>query len=134
MPWEISDEEMRGSFEVVRLEDLPPDGIEVVPSVDQACGCHWCEADWPAIANTAVAILEAGIDPLNDAAIHSHSEALGWRENGWLQSLFNPTQAIIVLRDSQQFTNGRHRTHALRVAGVERCVVYTGRGEMPYDT
>ena len=137
MPWEISDDEARASFEVVRVADLPPidrADISVVPADDRPCGCYWCEADWRAIADAAVRIFEEGIDPLDHDAVLTRAEELGLPadERGWLVGLFSPTQAIIELRGCGQFTNGMHRTHALRIAGVERCVVYTGRGELPY--
>ena len=64
MAWEITDDEVRASFEVVNLDALPPiDGadIEVLPSVGRACGCYWCQADWKAIAAASVTILEEGI-------------------------------------------------------------------------
>jgi hypothetical protein len=138
MAWEITDDEARASFEVVRIEDLPPINradIQTVPSDHGACGCYWCQADWRAIAAASVTIFEEGIDPLDNAAIDERGIALGLGrdECGWLLSLFSPTNAIVVLRESKQFTNGMHRTHALRAAGAERCVVYTGRGEIPYD-
>jgi hypothetical protein len=136
MTWEISDAETRASFEVVRVDDLPPvdrEDINVVPSADRACGCYWCESDWQSIAAASVAILDEGIDPLDYEAIESRALALGLDSvaRGWLHTLFSPVDAIIVLRGGREFTNGMHRTHALRLAGVGRCVVYTGRGELP---
>ncbi len=137
VPWEISDEEARGSFEVVRVEDLPPvdrEDIQVVLSPDRSCGCYWCQADWAAIARAAVTIFEASIDPLDQEAVGTRAKELGLNADdlGWLLGLFDPVDGIVVLRDSKQFTNGMHRTHALRMAGVDQCVVYTGRGELPY--
>ena len=136
MAWEISDDEARSSFEVVDVSFLPaidhPD-IRLVPSVDRPCGCHHCHADWQSIAAAAVLIFEEGIDPLDRPAISSRAEVLGLdeRHRRWLLDLFSPTQGIIVLRDNEEFTNGMHRTHALRMYGVERCVIYTGKGELP---
>jgi hypothetical protein len=134
MSWELSDDEARASFEVVQLEDLPPVNradIPHIPSDDRPCGCYWCQANWKAIADGSVTILEEGIDPLDPLAIDARAEELGLdlESRGWLLTLFSPVDAIIVLRNSQQFTNGMHRTHALRLAGVDRCVVYTGTGE-----
>jgi hypothetical protein len=82
-----------------------------------------------------VRLQRPGVDPLDHNGILARATELGLTsdERGWLIGLFSPTQAITVLRDSGQFTNGMHRTHALRMAGVERCVVYTGRGELPHD-
>jgi hypothetical protein len=136
--WEISDDEVRASFEVVRVADLPAVSradIPVVSAEGKPCGCYWCEPDWRAIAAVSVQILEEGTDPLDHNALSTRAEELGLSadERGWLHGLFSPGAAIIVLRDSRQFMNGMHRIHALRMAGVERCVVYTGRGELPYE-
>jgi hypothetical protein len=137
LPWEITEDEERASFEVLDVGSLPPidrDDIKIVPAADRPCGCYWCEADWALIAACSVTILEEGVDPLDRVAVATRGRELGVAEEdvGWLISLFSPHNAIVVLRDSHQFTNGMHRTHALRMAGVERCVVYTGRGELPY--
>ncbi len=138
MPWEISDQEARNSFEVVRVEDLPPvdrEDIEIVPSPNRPCGCYWCEANWKAITLAAVTIFEEGVDPLDGKAVEARGKALGLESEDlwWLLSLFDPVDGIIVPRDSRQFTNGMHRMHAFRMAGVERVVVYTGKGELPYE-
>ena len=134
MPWEISDDEARASFEVMRVDDLPHidrADITVLPSPDRPCGCYWCEPDWKSIAEASVTILEAGVDPLDHAAIDARAREfdLDSESREWLHSLFSPVNGIIVIRDSHVFTNGMHRTHALRMARVIRCVVYTGRGE-----
>ena len=138
MSWKIRDEEARNSFEVVRVADLPPvnrGDIPIVAADGKPCGCYWCQWDWRAIAAASVRIFEEGIDPLDHDAVVERAEQLGLSvdECAWLSSLFNPGAGIIVLRGCGQFTNGMHRTHALRMAGVERCVVYTGRGELPYE-
>lgn len=138
MPWDISDDETRASFEIVHVDDLPPvdrPDIGVVPAADRPCGCYSCQPDWQAIARASVTILEEGIDPLDAAAIESRAQELDLDPEcrRWLHDLFSPSQAIIVLRDSRTFTNGMHRTHALRMAGVDRCVIYTGKGELPYE-
>lgn len=138
MPWGITEEEERASFEVLRVADLPPverDDIPVVPHSSRPCGCYWCDANWPTIARVAVEALETGIDPFDDEEIARRAQAAGLSSEdvGWLFTLFNPSQSIMVLRNGGQFTNGMHRTHALRMHGVERCVVYTGKGERPYE-
>jgi hypothetical protein len=137
MPWEISEDEERKSFEVVEVSSLPVidrADIEVIPSNDRPCGCHWCDGDWLMIAAASVQILEEGIDPLDPDAVitRGQTHGLGDGDLEWLASLFNPTQAIIHLRNCGQFTNGMHRTHALRMAGVQRIVVY-GKGERPFE-
>ena len=136
--WELSDDEKRSSFEILWVHDLPPidrDDIRIVPSLLRRCGCHHCKGNWPKISRVAVEILEAGIDPLDHDAIvaRAHQARLNARDRGWLYSLFYPSEAITVLRGSREYTNGMHRVHALRVAGVDRCVVYTGRGERLLD-
>lgn len=102
----------------------------MVPTADGRCGCDWCRgSDWPKIAAASVAILESGIDPLHEEAVAELGQAFGLSDEdlGWLLSLFSPRDGIVHLRDCGQFTNGMHRTHALRMAGVERVVVYTGK-------
>jgi hypothetical protein len=137
MSWEITDDEARKSFEIVEVSSLPPidrNDIKVVPSDDRVCGCHWCDGDWMTIAAASVQILEEGIDPLDQDAVVARAEALGVsdRDLRWLASLFSPTDGIVHLRDCGQFTNGTHRARALRMAGVQHVVVYTGKGELPY--
>ena len=124
---------------MVRVSDLPlidrPD-IRSVPSSspDRACGCYYCAADWRGIAGASVALLREGLDPLDRDAILSRAEKLlpHERERGWLMALFG-SEPITVLRGDDTFTSGTHRTHALRMHGVEECVVYTGSGELPYE-
>lgn len=126
--------EQRASFEVLALDELPAIvGVELRPSKHGACCLH-CEADWPRIAGAAVQWLESGRDPLDRTAIERHARRLGLDVDStrWLLSLFKPWDAIVWLRRGGQFVNGQHRLHALRAAGVERCVVYTGRGERPH--
>ena len=129
--WE--EEEIRRSFEVVSLDDLPPDDLEVEIELAHAasCVCAWCSVDWLVIAEASIAILESGVDPLDSDAVHAMASELGLSggERNWTESLFCPTEAIAVLKNTSYFTNGRHRTHVLRRAGVERAVVYTGRAE-----
>ena len=95
MPWEITDDEARASFEVVDVESLPPierDDIKTVPASDRNCGCYWCEADWPVVAKCAVTILQEGVDPLDHTAVASRGRELGIADSdvGWLLSLFSP--------------------------------------------
>lgn len=130
-----TEEQLRASFEVVCLSELPPTpSAELRPSKRGACCLH-CEADWPRIAAAAVQWLESGSDPLDYAGIERHAQGLGLDHESirWLDSLFRPSWAICWLCRSGQLVNGRHRLHALRAAGVERCVVYTGKGEPRAD-
>jgi hypothetical protein len=135
----ITDDEARASFELVRVDDLPPvdrPDIPVVHTDDgRPCGCDWCQHNWRKIAAASVTIFEEGVDPLDRDAIDARAGELGLAndERGLLLTLFSPTDAIIELRHCGQYTNGMHRVHALRMAGVEVCVVYTGKGEAPWD-
>jgi len=129
----LTDDELRRSFEVVPVSDLPStDGLELVPSDRDACCAH-CEADWPQVADVAVAWLESGGDPLDLAGLdrRARDAQLGADELDALWSLF--ADPITWFRGRDRYVNGRHRVHALRAAGVERCVVYTGRGEPGHE-
>ena len=127
----FTDEEAGASFEVVPLSALPStDGLDLYPSERGAC-CYHCETDWRRITDAAVRWLESGSDPLDFEAIQRRAKEVGLdnREVEGLLRLFNPHVAIAWLGEADRLTNGRHRLHALRASGVERCVAYTGRGE-----
>jgi hypothetical protein len=99
-------------------------------SAERSCGCKYCGADWPRIPSASVAILEEEIDLRDRGAIKSRAAALGLEgdEIGWLWSLFGEPITYIRRADQSVFSDGAHRLHALRVAGVERIVVCTGDG------
>lgn len=124
----ISDDEIRASFEVVQLENLPSlDGVKLSTTKLESFG----EFDWPRIAAAAVTVLRTGVDPLDEDAIDHEALKCGLdaNETEWLHSLFSPTTAIAVLGGAPYFHEGRHRTHVMRAQGVKECVVYTGRAE-----
>jgi hypothetical protein len=68
----------------------------VVHSEERAWGCHYYEADWPAIASAAVAIFEESIDPLDDDAIFARNEAVGEQSLDGLAQLV--AMAVVVSR------------------------------------
>jgi hypothetical protein len=109
------------------LPDVDPlqDDFRDDPS---ACPCGYHDADWNAIADATVAALDAGVDPLDHAALAAFAaRALSTAEDRvWFDSLFS--DPIVAQPGGDGFTNGRRRTHALRLAGVERCAVDTGAG------
>ena len=135
----FTDDELRDSFEVVSLSALPsiddPEELPLEPDewrfprLNLDAYVH--VADWRRIAEVAVEWLESGSDPLDVAAIaeHARKRELDSDDIDWLLSLFRPFDAIEWLRGGSKVTGGRKRLHALRAAGVKRCVVYTGRGE-----
>jgi len=128
----MSASERRASYEVILLAVLPDDGIAIEGQPDGSCGCYWCRAadDWRAIACASVRLLTSGVDPLETALDGSEEpRQLTWRDRDLLCSLF--AAPIVKLRGAAEFMDGRHRVHALRMAGAEWCVVYTGRGERP---
>jgi hypothetical protein len=111
--------EALASFEVVELSELP--------ETDEQEAERYGEENWAAIARIAVELFEGGVSPRDDEAIL----ARGRRELttdgcGLLRSLF--CDPIAIPKDASAFINGRHRTSAMRAAGVKRCVVDTDRG------
>jgi len=128
----LSDDEQRASFEVVELSLLPPDRIEretPKPGSGRTCGCFHCRREWRRIAAVSVEVLEQGVDPLDREAVlaYAASSLSGDRDRLCLCSLFS--DPIVVSPGEEVFTNGRHRTHAMRMAGVERAAIYTKAGE-----
>lgn len=126
------DEQRRNSYEVVELARLPPDDIDEVPPSPRStrpCGCYHCQGNWRRIAAGSVAVLERGIDPIDGDAISAFARSFlrTKRDQRWLVSLFR--DPIVVAPGEEAFTNGRHRTHAMRMVGVERAAIYTKAGE-----
>jgi hypothetical protein len=107
------------SFEVVDLADLPATNGEEAD--------RYRDADWPAIAELAVTLLKEGVSPHDEEAIRARGRVgLTGEDRGLLQSLF--FDPIAIPREASAFINGRHRTAAMRAAGVKSCVVHTDRG------
>lgn len=117
----VEDEERRdlASFEVIQLVSLPETNEELAE--------RYGKEDWLAIAAIAVDLLESGVSPRDDAKILARGkEELTEDGCGLLRSLFRDPIAIPL--EGSAFINGRHRTAAMRTAGVRRCVVHTDRG------
>jgi hypothetical protein len=107
------------SFEVVELSELP--------ETEEAEAERYSEEDWPAIAQISVELLEAGVSAHDDDAIMARGRnELTSTGCGLLHSLFH--DPIAIPQEASAFINGRHRTAAMRAAGVKRCVVHTDRG------
>lgn len=126
------DEQRRNSYEVVELAQLPADGIQGAPPSPRStrpCGCYHCRGNWRRIAGASVAVLERGIDPLDGDAVAAFARSFlrAKRDQRWLVSLF--WDPIVVAPGEEAFTNGRHRTHAMRMVGVEFAAIYTKAGE-----
>lgn len=122
------------SFEVIEVSSLPNTDRAnrmLQASEDRLCGCRYCAADWSRISSTSVAVLESGIDLGDQEAINAYAANLGLEDEdlGWLLSLFG-SEPITYIREPDQhvFSEGRHRVHALRVAGAERVAICTNRG------
>jgi hypothetical protein len=107
------------SFEVVDLAELPATDTELAE--------RYLDADWCAIAGLAVDLLEGGVSPHDDEAIQARGAAVLPDDDGVLlwSLFFTP---IAIPREATAFIDGRHRTAAMRAAGVRRCVVHTDRG------
>jgi hypothetical protein len=110
---------------VVPLDSLPPDGIDHEPVQGRVCGCAVCLAadDWRVIAHAAVECVENGAGPHDFTAIVATVKRNGLDQGargGWHvgDMLGDP---IVV--HGEEYLNGRHRTHACRVAGADHIVV-----------
>jgi hypothetical protein len=124
--------ERRASFAITQLEELPHDGVErqeTEGAGSRACGCEYCSGSWPAIARASICALRSLLDPLDPSELARFAEIRlkAERDRRWFLSLFS--HPIEVIPGTGVFTNGRHRTHALRVAEVSQVVIYTGAGE-----
>lgn len=120
----------RRTFSVGNVADLPPvdleeEGLPATPS--GRCRCDHCQGDWLKIAAASVQALEDGIDPLDYEAVTRFAlkSLSSDADRLWLASLFRDPIALYSW-DAGYFVNGRHRTHALREAGVTRCAVSVG--------
>jgi len=107
------------SFEVMALAELPETEEEEAE--------RWSMANWPSIAQIAVELWEAGVSARDqESIVERGSRDLGPEDCGLLWSLFY--DPIAIPTENTAFINGRHRTAAMRAAGVIRCVVHTDKG------
>jgi hypothetical protein len=108
----------RRSFDVVPVDKLP---VTDQGSLRRGGSVDYEGADWKAIAVAAESYLATGGDPNDseDACRVGRETGLSESDLHWLQDLFSDP---ISLSDDN-YGNGRHRTEAMREAGVERIVI-----------
>lgn len=87
---------------------------------DTTCQAH--RADWAAAAQAAVAVLEAGTARERDALLDALAATNLPSETARAAASFF-TQPIAWVPGSATVINGQHRSCALKLAGVQRCVV-----------
>lgn len=111
----------RASFAFVSVDDLPP---AVQADELQRWNPEYTKIDWKRIQAAAKQYLDRGGDPL-DLGMLDQSQAmreLTDDERPWLRSLFSDTICYPV-DDPTLFSNGRHRTLAMRQQGVSSVLV-----------
>jgi hypothetical protein len=120
------DQQRRRGFVVLLVEALPDTDAALGLAPGPApCSCRECSAgDWRAISRAAVQLL-AQMDPLGIEEIRSAVAglALSREEREFVVGLFRKPIELWP----GGYNNGRHRAHALRRAGAEKCVVWLGR-------
>ncbi|MCU1494509.1 MAG: hypothetical protein JWO62_2273 [Acidimicrobiaceae bacterium] len=90
---------------------------------DDCARCRYHDADWRAIADESVRIVEGlGVRDQEEYLAAAVRSGLGEDNLGWLKSLF--FDPIDVAGGS--YTNGQHRGCALRFSGAAKAVVVTG--------
>lgn len=106
----------RAAFCIRPLASLPDAGVDIV-------GWHGADVDWRSVANVAVEILNADVDPLDHEAIRRCVLAAKLRKSDreWAIELF--TNPIGIYAGSRRWVDGRHRIEAMRQAGVVVCVL-----------
>jgi hypothetical protein len=107
--------------------------LESLTPVDLA-GCRYHKANWEAIADESVRVLNQVGDRANvdDYISSAQGSKLASREKGWLISLFDDP----ILVGGGSYTNGQHRGCALRFSGSERAAIHIddeSLGEMCAD-
>lgn len=84
--------------------------------------CPYHDADWKAIADVSVRIIETlGRRDPDDYASAARDAPLRGRDRGWLVSLFSDPIYI----GGGAYTNGQHRGCALRFSGAKRAAIAT---------
>jgi hypothetical protein len=106
----------RAAFCIRPLVSLPDTEVDID-------GWHGAEVDWRSVANVAVEIMNADVDPLDHEEIRRRVLAaqLRRRDRGWAEQLF--TNPIGIHAGSGRWVDGRHRIEAMRRAGVGMCVL-----------
>jgi len=112
----ISDEEYeRSAFQGVPIASLPATGVDLV-------GWPGARVDWRSVTQFAIAIFNAGVDPLDESAIRQEvgGARLDRRDRSWARELFLDPIAIYAM--GRRRSNGRHRVEAMRQADVPECL------------
>jgi hypothetical protein len=86
--------------------------------------CEYHQADWLAIADASIAVLESVADSKRDLVVACADQALPSDDLYWLMSLF--ADPIMWRRGGDGVENGQHRVCALRAAGAASVAVDTG--------
>jgi hypothetical protein len=85
------------------------------PRIEQ---CRFHRPDWVRVAETGVALINAGKAP-KDGVLDTALAELGPEEQWALESLY--FHAIWI--NGPELGNGQHRVCAMKLAGVERCPI-----------
>jgi hypothetical protein len=111
----LAEEGVEGELEAGRrfLSTLSP---------EEWAQCPYHEADWAAIADESVSIIERlGPCEPHDYFVEASRSSLGEEDRGWLLSLFRDPVDVA----GGSYTNGQHRGCALRFSGAQRAAVVT---------
>ena len=106
----------------LRALDAGRDFLESL-TTDDLARCRYHDADWRAIAEESVRILDACGDRADTDVYHdaARQSSLPKIERGWLCSLFVDP----VFIGDESYTSGQHRGCALRFSGAERAAIHT---------
>jgi hypothetical protein len=110
------DDYERTAFRVVSIDTLPDSEVDLA-------GWHGPHVDWYSVSQVAVEIFEAGVDPLDHDEVKRRVTESELRpgDRSWAEGLF--CEPVGIYRRSRRWVDGRHRTNAMRGAGVKRCLV-----------
>jgi hypothetical protein len=106
----------RAAFGIQPLASLPRTGVDIA-------GWDGAGVDWRSVADVAVELMNAHVDPLDEDEVRRLVVAAKLRRNDreWAIQLF--TNPIGIYAESRNWVDGRHRVEAMRQAGVEMCVL-----------
>jgi hypothetical protein len=97
------------------MDTLPDSEVDLA-------GWHGAHVDWYSVSQVAVEVFEAGVDPLDRGEVKHRVAQSNLREadRSWAEDLF--CQPVAIYSRSRLWVDGRHRTQAMREAGVKRCL------------
>ncbi len=115
-------EAQRASFQIVSAQDLPP-AIES-DQLQRWDDTSYSSVNWKRVNEIASQYLSGGGDPLDPSACRNWAREQGVddEEVAWASSLFSESIRYPV-DQPELFSNGRHRTLAMRQQGAEKIVV-----------